>query len=320
MPTITPSAPTRPERILGGLWGILIGDALGVPVEFMSRAELQSNPVVGMREFGTHRQPKGTWSDDGALTLCAVESLVNHKFDTADMGKMFVRWKDEGLWTATGQVFDIGNATSNALSRIAAGTPAEAAGGRNENSNGNGSLMRIMPVVLRFAGAPLDLFVDYIGRASAITHGHARARMACVFYGLIVGQLLQGVSPETALAIARVEFTGIYEESSELAFFRPLLDDVFSSIPEKKINSTGYVLHTLHASIWCLLTTDTFRECVLRAVNLGEDTDTTACVAGGLAGVAYGMSSIPSDWMEVLPRRQELKHLFREFADACATK
>src|SRR6266536_515199 len=116
---------TKRERIFGGLWGSLVGDALGVPVEFKDRATVQADPVRDMRGFGSHHQPHGTWSDDGALILCTVDSLVNSEFDTQDMGGRFVRWMNEGLWTANGDVFDIGMATTDALMRIARGTSAE---------------------------------------------------------------------------------------------------------------------------------------------------------------------------------------------------
>jgi ADP-ribosylglycohydrolase len=306
------------ERILGGLWGSLVGDALGVPVEFKDRSTVQSNPVTSMREYGTHDQPRGTWSDDGALILCTTDSLLNSEFDLDDMGQRFVRWMDEGLWTANGNVFDIGMATISALKRIAGGTPAEQAGGTDEYSNGNGSLMRILPVVLRFAAEPLESFAGYVSKVSAITHGHARSQMACVFYGLLIRQLMFGWKPQSALDSVRVEFADSYARSAELTHFRHLLEDVFLSVPEPEIVSTGYVLHTLHASLWCLLTTQNFRECVLKAVNLGGDTDTTGCVAGGLAGVVYGLDAVPHEWMTALARKGDLDCLFHEFADVCA--
>lgn len=130
----THSAVSKKDRILGGLWGALVGDALGLPVEFKDRAERKADPVTDMREYGTHHQPKGIWSDDGALILCTVDSLMNHEFDTADMGHRFVRWMNEGLWTANGDVFDIGMATRGALTRIANGTPAERSGGNDEHT------------------------------------------------------------------------------------------------------------------------------------------------------------------------------------------
>jgi ADP-ribosylglycohydrolase len=305
------------ERRLGGLWGALIGDALGVPVEFEDRSTLKEYPVKSMREFGTHDQPRGTWSDDGALTLCTVDSLLNHEFDLADMGERFVRWMNTGLWTAWGEPFDIGMATSDALLRITNGTSAAQAGGRDEYSNGNGSLMRILPVVLRFAAEPIELSADRIGKVSAITHGHARSQMACVFYGLVVRKILFGEDIRAALESARAGFTVRYKQSAEFSHFRHILEDDFVSLPEGEIVSTGYVLHTLHASLWCLLTTQNFQDCVLKAVNLGGDTDTTACIAGGLAGVAYGLKSIPAEWIGQLARKGDVDCLFHEFTDVC---
>jgi ADP-ribosylglycohydrolase len=310
--------PTRNERILGGLWGSLVGDALGVPVEFRSRAEVRQNPVTEMREYGSHHQPKGTWSDDGALILCTVDSLVKSEFDTEDIGKNFVLWMEKALWTATNVVFDIGGATADSLSRIARGTPAEDAGGRDEYSNGNGSLMRIIPVALRFSGESIEPFACRIERASAITHGHDRSKMACVLFGLVVRQLLLGARAQQAVEVARGEFQRLYNGKPEYERFRPHLQDDFGSMSEREIVSTSYVLHTLHAALWCLLTTNNYRDCLLRAVNLGGDTDTTGCVAGGLAGVAYGRGAIPHDWLVHLPRRAELDRLFQQFDDLCA--
>jgi ADP-ribosylglycohydrolase len=312
-----PANKTQKDRILGGLWGSLVGDALGVPVEFKDRITVQANPVNSMRENGTHHQPCGTWSDDGALILCTTDSLLNHEFDLTDMSERFVRWMNEGLWTANGDVFDIGMATTSALLRIARGTSADQAGGRDEYSNGNGSLMRILPAVLRFAGEPIESFADRMEKVSAITHGHARSQMACVLYGLVIRQLLLGCQPRPALESARAEFTGWYDRSVEFSRFRHILEDDLISLPEGEIVSTGYVLHTLHASLWCLLTTRNFQDCVLKAVNLGGDTDTTGCVAGGLAGVAYGMNSIPADWIGQLARKGDVDCLFHEFADMC---
>ena len=312
------TAISKRDRVLGALWGSVVGDALGVPVEFKTRTEVQKDPVKGMREFGSHHQPKGTWSDDGALILCTADSLVNAEFDTADMGRRFVRWMNEALWTATGVVFDVGMTTTDALMRIASGGVAEQSGGRDEYNNGNGSLMRIIPIPLRFADVATGTLADRIARVSALTHGHDRSKMACVFYGLLVRQLLLGRKPQPALDSARSEFCRLYDQSAEFGHFRHHLTDEFRSIAEYEIVSTGYVLHTLHASLWCLLNSESYRECVLKAVNLGGDADTTGCVAGGLAGAAYGVLSIPAEWINELARKADLDCLFREFAGLCS--
>jgi ADP-ribosylglycohydrolase len=137
--------------------------------------------------------------------------------------------------------------------------------------------------------------------------------MACVLYGLVARQLLLGGQPRMALDSARIEFTGWYERSAEFPRFRQILEDDLVSVPESEIASTGYVLHTLHASLWCLMKSRSFEECVLRAVNLGGDTDTTGCVAGGLAGVHYGLNAIPRQWLHALARHEEVETLFNDF-------
>jgi ADP-ribosyl-[dinitrogen reductase] hydrolase len=311
---------SKQERVLGGLWGSLVGDALGVPVEFKDRLEVRVDPVQDMRGFGSHKQPAGTWSDDSSLLLCSVDSLNRSEFDTEDMGRRFLAWYREELWTPHGRVFDVGRATSEALNRIAIGIRAEMAGGDSESSNGNGSLMRIIPVSLRFANSPTKQLLDWIHRASAITHRHPRSQLACGLYTLIIRQLLDGKNPSDALKNALSDFHAFYKPepwwASEFEFFQLLLEGNLAQRTESEINSGGYVIHTLTASIWCLLTTTSFDECVLKSVNLGGDTDTTGCVAGGLAGVHYGVNAIPTKWIESLARHKEIKVLFDQFAGA----
>jgi ADP-ribosyl-[dinitrogen reductase] hydrolase len=321
-PTMKPES-TRRERILGGLWGSLVGDALGVPVEFKDRASVQLDPVKEMRGYGSHRQPPGTWSDDSSLLLCSVDSLLRHTFETEDMGHGFVQWYNEELWTPHGKVFDIGVATSEALTRIAQGMRAESAGGDGQYSNGNGSLMRMIPVSLRFADAPLRDALERVHRASAVTHRHPRSQLACGFFTLVVRELLNGHAASDAYATALEQFRAFYEPDPwwavEFDSLQLLLAGDLAKRPEAEISSSGYVIHTLTASIWCLLTTSSFEECVLQAVNLGGDTDTTGCVAGGLAGVHYGVSSIDSKWISALARHAEIESLFEQFATLCAS-
>jgi ADP-ribosyl-[dinitrogen reductase] hydrolase len=303
------------SRILGGLYGSLVGDALGVPVEFRPRADRERDPVMGMRDYGTHGQPKGTWSDDGALLLCTAESIVEKGFDTEDMGERFVRWCSRGHWTATGVMFDIGHATRKALRLIEHGCIAEAAGGTEEFSNGNGSLMRILPVGLANKRESQGEFVLRLMRASSITHGHDRSRMACAFHGLVVRSLMEDNDAASAFNESRLAFGEIFADSPEIGVFRNLLQGDIAAWPATAIGSSGYVIDTLTASIWCLLTTNNFADCVLKAVNLGEDTDTTCCVAGGLAGVCYGTEAIPAEWCAALPRQAELRALFSHFLE-----
>lgn len=305
------------ERMTGALWGALIGDALGVPVEFLSRKEISRNPVADMREYGTHRQPKGTWSDDSSMLLCTTESLAARGgLDTTDLGQRFVRWKRNAHWTPHGEVFDIGITTSRALTHIELEVPAEMAGGADVNSNGNGSLMRILPVALWFQHAPSDEIAKQAARVSSITHRHSRSQMACALYCLLVRQLLNGANRTEALKNAMKEFARIYSNSpshNELTHFRPLESPDFGQTPEAQIESSGYVIDTLLASTWCLLNSENYEQCVLKAVNLGNDTDTTGTVAGGLAGAYYGMTAIPYLWGQQLARHDDVEALFESF-------
>ena len=305
------------SRLLGGLWGAVVGDALGVPVEFLSRSHIRANPVTGMRGHGTHGQPPGTWSDDSSLLLCTVESLSQHTFDPEDIGKRFVAWYEQRLWTPWGQVFDVGIATARALGRIRDGVPAETAGGRSESSNGNGSLMRILPVALRFAALPTEQLLAHVHRASAITHGHPRSQMACGLYALVIRELLGGTAAHEAcrrgIETGREFYGQKADWSGELVEFDLLRTGDLRERAEEEIGSSGYVVHTFIASLWCLLTTDNYRDCVLKAVNLGDDTDTTGCVTGGLAGIRYGLDAVPQDWIHQLARHGDLERLFNAF-------
>ena len=179
------------KRVLGGLWGAVVGDALGVPVEFQSREQLRQNPVQDMRGYGTYHQPAGTWSHDSSLMLCTVEGLADG-FDTGCLGMLFTRWLNQAHWIPWQEVFDVGWTTRMAINRLSQGVEPEQAGLIDENSNGNGSLTRILPVALRYFDLPVEELLDHVHRASALTHHHVHGQMACGFYCTMVSALLQG--------------------------------------------------------------------------------------------------------------------------------
>lgn len=306
------------ERVLGGLWGAVIGDALGVPVEFVGRATLKRNPVTDMREYGSHHQPKGTWSDDSSLLLCTVESLI-HGFDLDDLAQRFIRWRYQGHWTPWGSVFDIGMATSRAISKLASGIPAEEAGADDENSNGNGSLMRILPIGIYYAEAATAQLLEGAHRTSCLTHRHPRSQVACGLYCLIAAGLLEGKTPAEACRLAAERALQHYKQapySNELPHFQDLLSDRIAHLPEQRIRATGYVVDTLIAGLWCLLNSSSYRETVLTAVNLGEDTDTVGIVVGGLAGLYFGLGDIPVEWLKQVARHEDIARLFEQFVAA----
>ncbi|TBX66147.1 ADP-ribosylglycohydrolase family protein [Flavobacterium silvisoli] len=282
------------------LIGTAIGDALGVPVEFKPRTFLKQNPVTDMQEFGTHNQPKGTWSDDTSLTLCLAES-INEGLDLKKLAQKFIAWKNDNLWTAHGWVFDIGIATRIAIERLEQGAQPELAGGFEEMDNGNGSLMRILPLITHIKEMEIHQRYDWTKKISSITHAHIRSVMACFYYLEFAKKIIEGKEKYQAYKELQVEITNYFEKRNinplEIQKFKRLLWEDISILEEDSIKSSGYVVDTLEASIWCILTTNNYKDAVLKAVNLGHDTDTTGAVTGGMAGLIYGIDDIPVDWI-----------------------
>ena len=232
------------------------------------------------------------------------------------MGQLFVRWLNDAYWTPWGQTFDVGGATHAGIKRMMRGIPPEEAGGVNEGDNGNGSLMRILPVGIYFASSPVPEILNAARKTSSLTHRHIRSQIACGFYCLMVSALLKGDDPEKAYNYAIGQAQERYSQlpySRELDHFKGILSGNIHQLPEENIQSGGYVIHTLEASIWCLLNSDTFTEAVLKAVNLGDDTDTTGIVTGGLAGIYYGIEAIPEEWINAIAKKEDIEKLFSNF-------
>ncbi|MGL5959433.1 MAG: ADP-ribosylglycohydrolase family protein [Bacteroidales bacterium] len=304
------------------LFGIAVGDALGVPVEFCSRQILRANPVNDMQGYGTYNTPAGTWSDDSALSFCLAECLTQD-FSLTNIGKSFTQWYYNNYWTATGTIFDIGTTTQQAIERIHNGAIAHLAGGHHESDNGNGSLMRILPLLFYLHNKPIDERFDTIKHVSSITHAHIRAIIACFYYLEFAKQLHQGKSKIEAYQNLQSTVAKHLEALSiapvELKAFDRLLKGNIHNLPLDDIHSSGYVIHTLEASIWCIMTTHNYSQAVLQAVNLGEDTDTTAAVTGGLAGLLYGFDSIPTKWLQQIARYNDIKNLAERLASKHCT-
>jgi ADP-ribosyl-[dinitrogen reductase] hydrolase len=294
------------------LFGLAVGDALGVPVEFQHRESLAENPVKGMRGYGTHGQPAGTFSDDSSLAFCLAEVLTT-TFDMDKIARKFISWLRDGYWTAWGSVFDVGMSTRNAIARLEAGCKPDSAGGINQNENGNGSLMRILPLVVHIKDMPVKTRFKLTCMVSSITHRHPWAIMACFYYLEFARLIIKGISKEEAYQQLKIELPLFLQSTSmdatTTSIYRRLLEGNIFEVDEQRIYSGGFVANTLEASIWCLMTTHSYTEAVLKAVNLGGDTDTTAAVTGGLAGLVYGYKSIPDDWMKTLARRDDIEDL-----------
>lgn len=306
------------NQIKSVMLGHAVADALGVPVEFKGREALRKNPVVGMRGFGTHHVPAGAWSDDTSMALCAFDALCHEDWSFDSVMENFVAWFERGEFTPTGICFDVGRTSMKAiLDSICNQKPALKCGCDAEYDNGNGSLMRIHPFVL-YAHAkelPLDEWIGLIKDASAITHAHERSKVGCLIYAFVLMQLLRENSKEGVLSGLRRTKCEL-QDCEEICHYGRIFESGFAYLDESEIRSSGYVVDTLEAALWCILTTESYKECVLKAVNLGEDTDTVAAVAGGLAGALYGYDAIPEEWRDVLIKRDAIEDLCERACDS----
>lgn len=260
-------------KLRDAVYGLAVADAVGVPYEFRKRGTFKACDMTG---FGTYNQLPGTWSDDTSMTIATCYSIKKKGcIDTEDMLLQFRKWKNEAKFTPHKNTFDIGNTTSVALKN--------GFGCDDEYSNGNGSLMRIIPL----AFLP-DVTDKQIEEVSAITHAHALSKEACVLYVRIANELLCG----------KFVMQSVRKCVSEKSRYRRLR--TIDKCRENEIRSTGYVVDTFEAAVWVLANTDNYKDAVLKAVNLGDDTDTVAAVTGALAGIIYGIDAIPEKWLATL--------------------
>ena len=315
---------TNDDCIRGSLFGFFVGDALGVPVEFLGRETLQKNKISDMEAYGTHNQPKGTWSDDSSMVIATMDSLINErKINYNDIMNKFSEWYINGKYTPFGQVFDIGNATAVALNKYKNNKNDYKCGSADVYSNGNGSLMRILPISL-YLSYNNDSMYDVISNISSMTHAHIYSIFSCVIYSVFVNEYLKNKSILKAYTNMQKIIKNILDNESnsnignldELknVFNRLIYNDI-SKYSEKDIKSSGYVIDTLEACFWCLLTTNNYTDSVLKAVNLGDDTDTVTALTGGLAGLVYGYNNIPTKWIHSLQKESMLNNLVSEFVN-----
>jgi ADP-ribosyl-[dinitrogen reductase] hydrolase len=313
---------TLVSQIQDSFLGFAIGDALGVPVEFETREWLQENPVKGMLGGMRYNQPPGTWSDDSSMLFCTAESLCQG-YNLEDIALHFSRWKNERLWTPRGRVFDIGIQTNKAIERIdrflELGLRIKPIPelGVNEKENGNGSLMRILPLAFYLKDKTDEESYKIIRDVSALTHAHTRAVIGCLIYVGFLKNLIEGKDKFLAYTEMRnfiPDFCKKVTGSCEHEHYTRILDNNICDFPETTIRSSAYVVHTLEACLWSVMRNKNFKDTVLEAVNLGEDTDTVAALAGGLAGMIYGSDQIPDQWLSVLARKDDILALGERFS------
>lgn len=307
---------------LDGVMGVVVGDALGCPVQFESRREVAGHPVTGMRGYGTFNLPEGSWTDDSSLTIALLESIGRlGRIDLDDIMGNFMKWLYDGDFTPYGYSYDVGRGTMQAIGRYKRNRKAKECGGEQEWNNGNGSLMRILPACIygskKLRGGESSerdavLTVHAIG---GLTHAHIRSNIACGLYFFMADQVLNAEgSLRERLQAGLTKGFEFYEaflaDKDDLHLYDRLQDlESFATVPAERIKSSGYVVDTLEAAVWSLVTTDSFEQALLKAVNLGDDTDTVGTVTGGLAGLYYGYDRIPADWLAAIKRREWIEEL-----------
>ena len=304
------------SSVRNGIYGLCVADALGVPAESRTRADLEQNPITEMVGGGIHGQPSGYWSDDSSMTLCLADSIgqVGY-YHTHDIMARFDDWCCNGAYSPGGKRFDIGNTCAWAIDRYQKGVTPALCGSNKMNENGNGSLMRILPMAfvlyqkygIHITGSKRAM--EDIHKISGLTHRHPLAQSACGVYLAIALRILDGFSLKNAIREGTQDALQWYSRHERFQIVlnyweRIAAPDDLAALPKAAIYSGGFVVETMETALWALMNTDSYRECVLTCVNMGYDADSTAAVAGGLAGLYYGYNSIPAEWVNALAAKE----------------
>ncbi len=301
------------SKIKGGIYGLLTGEALGVPYEFHLKEDIppaeqiEMTPPEGFIRAHSGTAP-GTWSDDGAQALCLLDSLLyKDNFDLNDFSDRLLAWYENGLWAVDNRVFDVGIQTSMALSMYKSGGMPEKCGNIRPDGKGNGALMRVLPLALWHNGTDDDLVSD-AHKQCLITHGNITNHICCALYCLIARELLNSMSFDTSLDIAIQKLHSIYTDKSK--FSDEFLFRLHPDEPDIWIGKgSGYVVDSLRSAVMIMKKSNSYEEAVKQAIALGDDTDTTACITGGLAGIKFGYDNIPFRWIKALKDKDKVDRL-----------
>jgi ADP-ribosylglycohydrolase len=296
------------ERYRGALLGLAAGDAVGTTVEFRSPGTFA--PVTDMVGRGVFRLQPGQWTDDTSLALCLAESLIERQgFDPVDQLERYVRWWRQGHLSSTGSCFDIGNTIGEALAQFLK-TRKPDVGATNPRSAGNGSIMRLAPVPMFFAGQPLEA-IARSADSSRTTHAAPAPVDACRYFGGLIVGALSGATKDELLSPRYCPAPGLWEREPLCPEIDAVAAGSFKSQEPPQIKGTGYVVKSLEAALWAFDRSASFEHGCLLAVNLGDDADTTGAVYGQIAGAFYGESGIPKSWRSKLALRETIE----SFAD-----
>ena len=304
-------------KVLDGVLGFAIGDSLGVPVEFVSRLELSTNPVLDMEGNGTHNQIEGTWSDDTSMLIATMDAIIDAKnIDYKKIMDNFCLWYYGKKYNPHDVLFDIGITTSVAINNYINGKDINSCGVNGYYDNGNGSLMRILPLSYCFMENSFsDLEMSSIvNSVSSLTHAHSISCLGCYIYTRFIMNLLSGKSiKDSYLSLGNLDLS-MYDLDT-VSVYKRVLSGKLIDLSVDGIKSSGFVVSTLEASLWCNLTSSSYSEAVLKAVNLGDDTDTVAALTGAIAGIKYGIDSIPKKWLDTLVKSSYLVELSNNYEE-----
>lgn len=294
----------RTCRRVGSLLGLAIGDALGAAVEFKSPGSFK--PVTDYRDGGPHGLAPGEWTDDTSMALALADSLASVGWDLEDQARRYLAWWKNGEYSVNGRCFDIGNATRSALARIDRGAAAHSGGEEADRASGNGSIMRLAPVPLRY----LDLFPGELSKLATLaeessypTHRSPKCLSACRYLAVVLAALMDGREREEVLS---ADWSVLAELHAISPLHPAVLEVAHGSFRRKQpleIKGSGYVVESLEAALWAFHQASSFRDAVLAAVNLGDDADTTGAVCGQLAGAYFGTDGMPPEWLARLAKR-----------------
>lgn len=294
---------TERDRYLGALVGLAIGDAVGTTLEFKRPGTFK--PIADMIGGGFFGLKPGQWTDDTSMALCLADSLVEKQgFDAVDQLQRYVRWYKDGLFSCTGECFDIGNTVRGALERFA--EAGQTLGPTSPYTAGNGSLMRLAPVPMFFAGDPAAA-IERSGDSSRTTHGATTCIDACRYYGGLIAGALKGIAKDELLSSRYCPLTDYWTSHPLCQEIDAVAAGSFKHKNPPAIRGTGYVVEALEAALWAFHHSTSFRDGCLAAVNLGDDADTTGAIYGQLAGAYYGYTDIPEVWRSKLAQREAIE-------------
>lgn len=300
-----------------GVIGLAIGDAMGVPLEFCVREKLMQHPTTQMLGYGSHDVPKGSWSDDSSMTLATIDAIIKDgciNYNT--IATNFLEWMKNAKYTPTDTVFDIGRTCLRAIAKFESNQEiAEKCGGTSEMDNGNGSMMRILPLTYYCFSKNMNEkeIYEIVKNVSSITHGHEISIMGCFIYVMYGIELLSNKNLTQAYEeIKKIKYNTYFSEKTIDRYERILKKNI-KKYSLDEIKSTGFIVDTLEATLWILLNTNSYNQSIIGAINLGNDTDTVGACVGGLAGIYYGLENINKTWQSELLKYDYIVELCDKF-------